>query len=199
MKKIPTLFERVGKLCIDKPNPEADVAWVLNGEGYATRKWDGTACLWKHGKLYKRLEWAEGKGEPPPGFLHHSFDMTVKHGHGWIPVGDGPEDRWHREGLVADVDDLIEEQTYELVGPKINSNADAFDHHHLIPHGQSIISHPLVSEGPRSFESIRAYLTENEIEGIVFWRTLNAPCDMVKIKRRDFGLPWPIKRNVVSA
>ena len=46
MQKIPTLFERdwTGdrSRVLDKVNPEA--AWVLAGEGVATRKRDGTAC-----------------------------------------------------------------------------------------------------------------------------------------------------------
>lgn len=40
----------------------------------------------------------------------------------------------------------------------------------------------------RDFDSIRKYLTEHQIEGIVFWKDGEPKC---KIKRTDFGLPWP--------
>ena len=42
---------------------------------------------------------------------------------------------------------------------------------------------------PRTFEGIREYLKENDIEGIVFHRQ-NAENDMAKIKRVDFGFEW---------
>jgi hypothetical protein len=33
------------------------------------------------------------------------------------------------------------------------------------------------------------------MEGIVFWRALGNPdCDMCKVKRRDFNIPWPVTR-----
>jgi hypothetical protein len=49
---------------------------------------------------------------------------------------------------------------------------------------------------PHSFEGIRAYLASREIEGIVWWRVPDDPgCDKAKIKRRDFSLPWPVKRG----
>jgi hypothetical protein len=38
--------------------------WVLAGEGVATRKLDGTCCLIRDGKLYKRRELREGDVEP---------------------------------------------------------------------------------------------------------------------------------------
>lgn len=37
----------------------------------------------------------------------------------------------------------------------------------------------------------RDYLKDHEVEGIVFWLNDQPVC---KIKRTDFGLPWPIKK-----
>lgn len=51
----------------------------------------------------------------------------------------------------------------------------------LVRHGSEII------EVPRTFEGIKEFLENNEIEGIVFWKDGEPRC---KIKRTDFGLPW---------
>lgn len=45
---------------------------------------------------------------------------------------------------------------------------------------------------PRSFEGIKKYLSEHEIEGIVFWKDGKPQC---KIKRSDFAMKWPVKRG----
>ena len=47
MKKIPTIFERDwdGDRSRVLPIPVAEADWVFAGEGVATRKYDGTACL----------------------------------------------------------------------------------------------------------------------------------------------------------
>lgn len=179
MKKIPTIFERevTGKkaFAINKWNEEC--LWVRDGEGVATRKWDGSACLIRDGKLYKRLEWSEGKGPAPKGWLHHSFDPAALSGHGWFPVGDGPDDRWHREAPHPGHDG-----TFELVGPKVNGNKDRFEAHTLVAHG-----YLQCNDIPRDFDGIKAWLAEHELEGVV-WHHPDGR--MAKIKWRDFGLKW---------
>ena len=55
MKKIKTLFERVivdHEIVDILPNVTEGCEWVLNGEGIATRKYDGTACMVRSGVLY---------------------------------------------------------------------------------------------------------------------------------------------------
>ena len=95
MKKIETLFKRDAKFrCINEVNPGCE--WVLAGEGEATRKFDGTACMVLAGKLYKRCEWDAQKGPAPASWLHHSFVPEQRSGHGWLPIGEGPEDWMHR-------------------------------------------------------------------------------------------------------
>lgn len=57
MKKIPTLFVRNydnGGLVTDTVTPGTE--WVINGEGLATRKWDGLAILIKNGEVFKRYD-----------------------------------------------------------------------------------------------------------------------------------------------
>ena len=80
--------------------------------------------------------------------------------------------------------------TYELVGPKVQGNPYGLDRHFLRPHGYDL------TEGlsaPTDFDGIAAWLGSKAHEGVVWWRDLNdIDCDKVKIKRRDFGLPWPL-------
>jgi hypothetical protein len=57
MKKTPTIFKRNPenmKQILNEHNPKCD--WVFNGEGIATRKYDGTCCLVRNGILYKRRD-----------------------------------------------------------------------------------------------------------------------------------------------
>lgn len=45
---------------------------------------------------------------------------------------------------------------------------------------------------PRDFAGLKEYLIAWQLEGIVWWRNPSDPdSEKVKIKRRDFGLPWP--------
>ena len=58
MKKIPTMFLRDWNgdrsRVTREPNPAC--RWVFDGEGVATRKYDGACCMVHDGKLYKRRE-----------------------------------------------------------------------------------------------------------------------------------------------
>lgn len=68
MKKIISLFQRnyeSDRLVRDEIVPGAE--WVIASEGIATRKWDGTACLMRDGRLYRRYDARQGK-TPPTGF-----------------------------------------------------------------------------------------------------------------------------------
>ena len=68
MKKTVSLFQRNydgDRLVRDEVVPGAE--WVANGEGVATRKHDGTCCLVRDGKLFKRYDAKAGK-QPPANF-----------------------------------------------------------------------------------------------------------------------------------
>lgn len=43
-----------------------------------------------------------------------------------------------------------------------------------------------------NFPIIKKYLSEHEIEGLVFWKDGSPQC---KIKRSDFGFEWPVKKE----
>lgn len=177
MKKIPTLF------CRDPATPARVIPevtpgceWVLAGEGIATRKFDGTCCLVRGGKLFRRYELRASR-RPPPGF-ELAEPGGSGHGPGWVPVGAGPEDRWHREALerVGSLSD----GTYELCGPRIQKNPEGFSAHLLVPHGEK----PVLPPPKLTFEGLREGLAGAEMEGIV-WH--HADGRMAKIKLRDFG------------
>lgn len=137
MKKIPTIFVR------DMSKQPALVTsvwvegceWVRDGEGAATRKWDGTSCLVRGGKLYKRRELRQGDVAPPD-FESEGFDENTGKTVGWVPVGDSTDDKYHREAFNVPYAD----GTYELVGPKVQGNKDKFANHLLVPHGDAVRS-----------------------------------------------------------
>jgi hypothetical protein len=203
MQKIPTLFVRNfaqnPRLVTSEINPEA--AWVLQDpRAIPTRKFDGTACLLQEGKLFKRYDAKKGK-TPPANFLPAQAEPDALTGHwpGWVPVGDGPEDRFFREALeIAQRSGQITPDqapwTYELVGPKVQGNAEHRAFHALVPHGMHVLRgvQLLAERGTLSFETIRDYLVAEAIEGIVWWQHLALAAPKAKIKRTDFGLPWPI-------
>ena len=206
MKKIISLFQRNyngDRLVRNEVVPGAE--WVLAGEGGATRKWDGTCCLVRDGKLYKRYDlplkrefankkkhgyagpWADTMYEAPPALWERAEpypDQASGHWPGWLPVGDGPEDRWHREAwetFKQHPPSYCGDGTYELCGPKIQGNPEQCGPGHvLLPHGWEVLHYV-----PRDFDGIREWLRTHNVEGIV-WHHPDGR--MVKIKAKDFGL-----------
>lgn len=184
MKKIPTVFVRdqATKLVVDEVTPGCE--WVLAGEGIATRKWDGTCCMVRDGRLFKRYDAKNGKTPPPNFVAAQEPDPITGHWPGWVPVGDGPADQYHREAwALASHGIATRDGTYELVGPKVNNNPEGFSRHLLVPHGYGQFSN-----APRAFGQLAALLSEFNVEGIVFHHQDGR---MAKIKRKDFGLKWP--------
>ncbi len=181
MKKIPCLFERKfdkGKTFELLREVTPGCEWVLAGEGVATTKWDGTACLIRDGKLFARYD-ARGGKTPPAGFEPLGDpDKTTNHLPGWLLVADQPEYKWHREASREGLAD----GTYELCGPKVNGNNNGLGAHHLIRHGASVHEH-----APRTFDGLKAFLRDLPHEGIVFHHPDGR---MAKIRRADFGFPW---------
>lgn len=189
MKKIPTLyirdFENNPRLVTEEVTPGCE--WVISGEGKATTKLDGTACLVKDGKLYKRYDAKKGR-IAPEGFIPAQDEPDEKTGHwpGWLLVGDGPEDKWHREAFARRLQPQAwEDGTYELCGPKIQGDPEGYADHFLILHA----TQQIMEDVPRSRPELISWLNNEDIEGIVFWRDIDDPnCDKAKIKKSDFGL-----------
>jgi hypothetical protein len=201
VKKIPSLFKRDYETGHIYNEIVPDSAWVIAGEGIATRKMDGTACLYDaNGVMWKRHDckiskkakkrkprgyrgpWEKGDFKAPPqGWVACEDAPNIHTGHwpGWLPIGDGPEDARYREFLGMQAGP----GTYELCGPGIGANPEGFDKLMMIRHGSEELP-----DAPRTFDDIRAYLSEHPIEGIV-WH--HSDGRMAKIKARDFDIPWP--------
>ena len=178
MKKIPTLFERDwnGDRSRVVNEIHAGCEWVIAGEGVATRKIDGACAMVRDGKLYKRRE-AKLGDVVPVDFELVGFDEETKKSVGWVPVGDGPEDKWFREGHVPGLTD----GTYELVGPKVQGNPEHYETHRLVSHEDT----GAFEDAPRDFDGLKSWMAGRDIEGIVFHHPDGR---MAKIKLRDFGL-----------
>lgn len=205
MRKIPSLFKRDyegNRQVYDELVPGTE--WVANGEGVATRKWDGTAVMFRDGVYYKRYDAKHGK-TPPPGFEPaQEPDPDTGHWPGWLRVDDeDPNDKWFREGYsnmlrqmaeqlqVPTSQFRISDGTYELIGPKVSSGRELVPEHILIAHGTL-----QYLDAPRDFDGLRQFFEENLIEGLVWHRELaNPETEMVKIKASDFGLRgWKNRR-----
>ena len=178
MEKIISLYQRNydgDRLVRNECVPGAE--WVLEGEGMATVKMDGTCCMVRDGKLFARYEVRQGK-KAPAGFEPTTeVNPVTGRQQGWRPVGENPQDHWHQEAVK---DGMPPDGMYELLGPKVQSNPEGYQHHTLVPHG----SVP-AQDAPREFDALRDYLADGRIEGIV-WRHPDGR--MVKIKGRDFGI-----------
>lgn len=189
MKKIISLYQRNydgDRLVRNEIVQGAE--WVSAGEGVATRKHDGTCCMVRAGKLWKRYDAKQGK-TPPPGFeAAQEPDAVTGHQPGWLPVGDDAGDQWHREAWNV-AGGHLDDGTYELIGPNIQGNPEGRPTHTLIAHGCEVLN-----DAPRTFEEIKAYLVDKNIEGIV-WHHPDGR--MVKIKVRDFGMKRVVANSEV--
>ena len=86
------------------------------------------------------------KQSAPADFFMVDHDEETGKTVGWVPVGDGPEDRWFREAF----NDLAE-GTYELLGPKVQGNVERLEGHVLQAHSAAERYHDV----PRTFDGLR--------------------------------------------
>jgi len=190
MQKIPRLFKLNydgQRLAYDEVAPGAE--WVLAGEGVATRKFVGTCCLIAGRNLFKRYSCRDGKKLPKDFQLAERAEQKDNRGHdvvklyGWVPIGDGPQDRYHREALAHAVEvggRIPADGPYELIGPNVQGNPEHCDRHVLVKHGVEYLP-----GAPRTFDDLRRWFEGQDIEGIV-WHHPDGR--MIKIKKKDFGL-----------
>lgn len=196
MKKIPTLFERefenhrVVKV-LDKVTPGLE--WVLEGGAAPTVKYDGSCCAIIGGEFYKRFDAKKGRKVPDGAIACCAPDPVTGHWPHWVKIdisNPDPSDKWFMEAY-SNWNTMIytHDWTYEAVGKHFNGNPYGMDYDILIPHGQTLC---FAIQPPFTFDDIRNYLQNVEIEGIVFWKDGDPIC---KIKRTDFGFEWPIKKH----
>lgn len=186
--KIHTLFLRndalPGHPVIDVVTPGCE--WVLAGEGTATRKLDGMNVKVEGGELFKRHKPKDGARYDEASYvpcsrdnradvhLYRAFDATAAFE--LAPPKDG---------------------IYEALGPQIQGGVDAYSISPglvgVVPFDVGLDIAWLQGGLPgavleRTFLGLQRFLASHRFEGIVFHHPDGR---MAKIKRRDFGLPWP--------
>lgn len=197
MKKIPTLFKREYEnhkvVGITPELSSPDLQWVLDGEGDATVKFDGSCCAIIDGEFYRRYDAKKNKkGEykaPPEGAIPCCDpDPITGHWPHWVKVTGYSEDKWYYLAYLRDLEHYgcLEDGTYEAIGPHFQGNPYNLSFDHLVRHGIEIVT------VERTFDGIRKFLEEAQIEGLVFWKDGEPRC---KIKRSDFGFEWPCKKE----
>ena len=87
--------------------------------------------------------------------------------------------KWHFEAF--DKLEVLEDGTFELCGPKIQGNPEKLEAHELIKHSVHILD---ITD--LTFEGIKLFLVNNDIEGVVFHHKTDK--NMCKIRKTDFGI-----------
>lgn len=186
MEKIPTLFIRNPdnmKLVTHEVNPDA--AWVLTTSAMPTVKKDGTnilvvvergACIDVQKRRNPTRE-EKALGQEPGYVATNRNDPQDKHIFAAVDATDfsaWPDGSWSCEAL----------------GPKIQGGVES-----NVPCLYPFSWRPeWIETGiALTYDTIKAYLEKHEIEGIV-WHEQNG-LRACKVKRRDFGLAWPVKRK----
>lgn len=183
MRKIPTIFVRDwsvdGRWVTSTPEPSC--LWVFEGEGVATRKYDGTCVTHSlSGAWFARREVKAGK-TPPAGFIVVQQDAATGKTVGWEPIEGSPFYKYFLQAIGDSSDDNWMEGTYELCGPKINGNPEGYETHTLIWHAAADV----IDVPDRSYDALHALLTAPDwtYEGLVFHHQDGR---MAKIKKKDF-------------
>lgn len=192
MEKIKTIFkilyEQNGipcdRICIDEVLEEN--SWVFTEpKVLAYRKWDGIPIAIINGNLYKRQQIETehlqllrknavkcGSEDPITGTTPY-----------WIKcIESNPIEKylWNAFNKLKE-ENKISDGTYEVCGRNIQSNKEKLKSNIAIPHKIELIT----DLEDYSFESIKNYLKQRNIEGIVFYHPDGR---MAKIRLKDFGL-----------
>ena len=161
--------------------------WVGRGEGVATEKVDGAACAIIEGRFYKRYDANVKKGRKPPlGAIpcQPEADPVTGHWPFWVFVDPQKRENAWLVNALSNTPWGREDGTYEAVGKHFQGNPYGLDDDFLERHGRIKLRCC-----PRDYDGLKDFLSANEIEGVVFWKDGAPRC---KIRRKDFGLPWPV-------
>ena len=192
MKKIPTIFKREFRddgtfTLLNELADGLDETYLKSC--IATVKWDGTPVMYDGKAWYKRFDLKPGRTLPEGAIpCQEAADPVTKHFPHWVPVTDAPSDK-HLIEAIRNYEKWGSAQiaigTYEAIGPHIQGNPYELNYNYLKYHGRDVMSDHSIE-----FTNLRSLLTETVIEGIVWWKDGKPVC---KLKRTDFGLPWPVK------
>jgi len=194
MTKIPTMFVRDesknGHPVTDQVKPECQ--WVLDGEGIATIKLDGTNVKIQGGRPYKRQKPKSGDYDEASYVLCEEPATADR----WVFEA---FDNWSVSPDLKEVE-IPPDGIYELIGPKVQGNPHGEPSHTLVsvvPPHPSLIMAPVFS---RTFDDLKALLSSSAAQSKALWGIVpegivfhHPDGRMAKIKRRDFGLPWPVQ------
>ena len=192
MKKLKTLYkknpENLGRV-IEELDPNC--LWVFDECVRATRKFDGTACMIQDNVLYKRYDNKKGKAMPSTAIECQSADEFSGHHPYWVLCDrDNKGEKRHWEAFdkhltLENNEHDWEDGTYELIGVKVNRNPERVkDGHMLVKHGSVGFSEKDKDFMLENIENMKAFLEQNDIEGIVFHHPDGRMC---KIRKKDFG------------
>ena len=199
MQKIPTIFERDWdgdrSRVIDVPTEALHIILAAPLSAWATVKYDGTAVMVQAGKVFKRRTVRKGRPDTANFIQTGPADAATGKRVGWVPCTHGPEDQYIRaavreHGSRLPTGATIPDGTYEAIGDGIQGNPYRLGHCQLERHGARRIAPSLVV----TFKALQHLLTNRDClwEGIVWWLH-DEPVG--KIKKRDFGAPWPLKHK----
>lgn len=192
MNKIPTMYKRDPEdMKRVLPEMHPDCVWVADGQGTATRKYDGTCVMLdEQGQWWARREVKPGK-DAPANFVKVNFDEVTGKTMGWEPIAQSSFASFHEDALRVNVGHTWYPGTYELVGPKINGNPENTERHDLRMH--QLAEQVDMQDVVRDFDTLRQLvidLHENHgWEGIVFHHPDGR---MAKLKYRDFPEHSPV-------
>lgn len=193
MRKIPTMFQRTfenGKVAGISPVFTNNACEYALKKGIATIKMDGSCCAIIDGEFYKRFDAKPGRKIPEGAIACCEADPITGHHPHWVKVDfNNPDNKWLVKAWKNTPEILRQDRrTYEAVGTHFQGNPYDMAWDLLVMHGV----HRIALHN-RTFSGVYDFLKENPVEGLVFWVAGMPVC---KIKRTDFGLPWPAKEEI---
>jgi hypothetical protein len=182
MQSIPSLFTLDPQTRLALPTVTEACRWVPEGFGLATRKWKGWPAMIRDNQIYRHFRvYGPRIANPPAGFVP-AGDPAYDVQDGWMPCGDGDGDRYYQEAMhdyrkwCHPPDD-----TYELVGPHIENNAEGFSRPTLVSHTRYRLY-----TCPVDYDDLKQFLRSFNYEGVVWYHREGRR--MAKVRLGDFGV-----------
>lgn len=200
---VPTLFMRAttNDQVIPKLTPGCE--WVMNGDGNISIMLDGMAVrvtgdVGTSKTMARRVRGINAEGQ---------------HITAWIPCSrENPADKYLWEAF--DAEKPVTTGIWEVIGPQINGNPQNVPNHRMwrvLPAGYQLLVYGHSHKIERGFKTTAESLYKDvyreladpacNVEGICFqiesWT--NGLCTVTKaakIRKKDFGLPWPAPRLI---